>query len=90
MNGSQLTAKVTQHIQKKYNGYVVNVIQASKNGVADLIVCVRGKFYALEIKGDNDKPSALQVAHIGLVKKSGGRANFIYSIADVDNLVKGI
>lgn len=83
MNGAQLTAKVTKLITAR-GGYVVNVIQASRSGIPDLLVCLHGKFLALEIKGKGDRVSALQRVALAKIQEAGGHAIIV---RDIDELV---
>lgn len=89
MTESQLSKKATTYLQTKYNAYVVNVVQASKNGVSDLLCCIDGSFYAFELKAPTGRASKLQLAHGMLVEKSGGRFAIVKSLDDIDNLIAG-
>lgn len=53
----------------------VKVIQATENGVSDILLCVNGKFAALELKSEKGKPTALQLLFIQRVIQAGGSAN---------------
>ena len=48
---------------------VINV-----HGIPDLIICLNGKFIAIELKNEDGKPSALQLYNIKQIKQSGGHA----------------
>lgn len=88
MRGSILSRKVQEYILKNYkNSYVVNVIQANKAGTPDLLACIAGTFYALEIKGDGDKLSKLQDLTLDKIAKSGGISA---EIRDLDQLQRVI
>lgn len=43
-------------------------------GIPDIIICLKGKFVALELKTEIGKPSALQNYNIAKIKQSGGQA----------------
>lgn len=43
-------------------------------GIPDLIICLKGKFIAIELKNEIGKPTALQLHNIEQIKKSGGQA----------------
>lgn len=51
-------------------------------GVPDIIVCIKGRFVAIEVKKPGEKPKPHQVAFIEAINKKGGVA--FYS----DNLDK--
>ena len=50
----------------------------SKVGTPDILACVNGRFVAVEVKGENGKPSELQLYHIEQIKKAGGVAYILY------------
>ena len=57
----------------------------TKAGVPDLLVCVSGRFVALEVKGPNGKPSPLQIYHCEKIAESGGVALVVWP-EDFDQL----
>lgn len=66
-------AKIIKELKKR-GIYYIKVIQATKNGVPDLIICYKGKFYALEVKTDTGKTTSLQDYNIDQITQSGGTA----------------
>lgn len=90
MNGSKLTALAIKHIEKVYNGYVINTIATGKSGTADLIACIDGTFFAFEIKGKGDKPKPLQDCIFDRVMKAGGYGGYVYKLADIDFIVNNL
>lgn len=62
---------------------VVKVIQATENGVSDILLCAKGRFIALELKSAKGKPTALQVLFIHKVIRAGGHANVCKCWPDV-------
>lgn len=50
----------------------------SKSGIPDLLVSCKGEFLGLEIKGENGKPSELQLYNIKKIQESGGYARVLY------------
>ena len=69
----------------KYHGN-----QFSQVGVADLLVCYKGKFLAIEIKNETGKTSPLQDVNIELVKKAGGISFVARSVEDVRQVIDNI
>lgn len=59
----------------------------SQVGVADLLVCYKGKFLAIEIKNEIGKTSPLQDVNIELVKKAGGISFVARSVDDVRKII---
>lgn len=82
-----LKPKVIKCLEKEYGAFVINVTSASKSGTMDLVACIEGLFYGLEIKWADDKPSALQKQKINKCLDSGGRAYFIRSVAQLRNIL---
>ena len=55
--------------------------QFTKAGIPDLLCCIKGKFIAIEVKGQNGKPSELQLYNIKKIRESGGFAFVLYPSA---------
>ena len=49
-----------------------------RSGVPDIIGCIKGRFFALEIKAEKGHPSELQLYEIRKIKESGGYARVLY------------
>lgn len=88
MRESALQSKVIKYLQSE-GAYVVKVVAASKDGVADLLVCYRGLFLALECKapGKLNGVSPLQSYNINEVKKAGGISLAFDSLDTVKELI---
>ena len=54
----------------------------SRAGTPDITACIGGKFVAIEVKQPGGRVSALQAAHIELIKKAGGVAFVAYSLEE--------
>ncbi len=52
-------------------------------GIPDIIACHCGHFIGIEVKDGDNKPSALQEAHIRQIRKAGGIGFVAYSVEDV-------
>lgn len=50
----------------------------TKSGIADLLVCYKGYFIAIELKAKDGKPSALQIYNKKLVERAGGISIILY------------
>ena len=44
------------------------------SGAPDIVVCHKGKFYGLEVKSGENKPTALQMDNLDRIEKNGGYA----------------
>ncbi|MBR3624411.1 MAG: VRR-NUC domain-containing protein [Selenomonadaceae bacterium] len=52
-------------------------------GIPDIIACIGGKFYGLEVKTERGKPTGLQEATMKKIQAAGGIATVVRSVADV-------
>ena len=65
----------------------VRVDHVSEGGVADLIICYKGRYIAAELKAANGTPSASQLLFIQKVRKAGGTAALVRTVAELFELV---
>lgn len=49
-----------------------------KSGIPDILACVNGIMFAVEVKASNGRPSELQKLNISRINKSGGIGLFLY------------
>lgn len=82
-----LQPKVIKRLETKYSAYVINLNAASKSGHMDIIACIKGLFYGFEVKWKNDKPNDLQRDKINNCIDAGGKAYFIRSIEELDDIL---
>ena len=45
-----------------------------RSGVPDIVGCINGKFFAVECKAGNNKPTALQEREMNAIRAAGGVA----------------
>lgn len=57
---------------KNWGGYFM------KAGVADLTICYKGYYIALELKSEDGRPSKLQLYNKKLVERAGGISMILY------------
>ena len=57
------------------------------SGVPDFLVCLRGRFIAIECKAGGGKTTALQDKHLADIRGAGGLSLIVHE-ANVDNLRK--
>lgn len=60
-----------------------------RSGIPDIISCVNGYFFGIELKAEKGKPSELQKWNIEKIKESGGIAG-IYYPKDFERLKKEV
>ena len=88
MSEQQIQSSIIKYLEKEGH-YVVKVMAASKAGVPDLLVCIKGSFVAIEVKRPETRinTSALQDHNIYLIKSCGGIAIVACSVQDVKELL---
>ena len=88
--------KVVQYKIKSYleskGAYVVKVIQATKSGVPDLLVCYKGLFIGIEVKRPSTKNnvSKLQVHNLNLIRAAEGTAIVAWDVDMIKDLLEDL
>jgi len=54
--------------------WVTKIINANRRGVPDLLACVEGHFFAIEVKRPGMKATPIQKAQLARITKAGGTA----------------
>lgn len=57
-------------------------------GVPDIIGCIDGKFFALELKRDKGTPSMLQEYNVDKIKKAGGKVCIVKTVVESLEIIK--
>ena len=88
MRESAIQAKILKYLKDK--AYVIKTIATNKSGVSDIICCYKGKFIAFECKTFNARNNItdLQKHHIEQVIKNGGSAYVVWSLEQVQEIIK--
>lgn len=50
----------------------------TKEGIPDILACIKGKFYGIELKGCHGKPSLLQIVNLRKIRDAGGIGVLLY------------
>lgn len=50
----------------------------TKEGVPDVLACINGKFYGMELKGGGGKPTLLQLKKLKDIRNAGGVGVLLY------------
>ena len=50
----------------------------TKEGIPDVLACINGKFYGMELKGTGGKPSVLQLLNLKKIREAGGIGVLLY------------
>lgn len=51
-----------------------SISQKSISGTPDILMCINGKFVAMELKSEEGKASPLQERNLNVIRRSGGSA----------------
>jgi len=75
-----LKAKVKKFLEKLPNTWSVKTNERSVRGIPDYLLCVQGKFIALELKRDEVElmQGTLQCHTLERIARAGGYATFVY------------
>lgn len=85
---AKVKAKVKRILAELGAYYAMPVTGGYGNsGVPDFLVCLRGRFIAIECKANGGKTTALQDKHLADIRGAGGLSLIIHE-ANVDNLRK--
>ena len=66
---------------KYWSGGSISGKKFTRDGVPDILACVRGRFIAIEVKAQDGKPSALQIDTIEELRAAGAIAVVAYPSA---------
>lgn len=87
MKESDIQRKIIRYIDS-IGGYCLKVIQASKAGVPDVVACVDGRFFGIEVKMPKGRVSQLQEYNLKKINESGGVGVVARSVEDVKDAVE--
>lgn len=88
MTEQTIQAKIKKYLESQ-GAYVVKVVRANRAGVPDILVCLRGKFVALEVKTPKTKGnvSELQDFNLRKISEAGGFSYVVTSVEDVKKIL---
>ena len=75
---------------KKYAILAYKVEIANERGVPDLLLCVKGQYVGIEIKGHNDKTSAIQLAQGERIIAAGGSFHIVTSMDEFKSILTNL
>lgn len=63
----------------------------TKEGIPDVLACINGKFYGIELKGDGGQPTLLQLVKLRNIRKAGGIGILLYpeDLKSFENFING-
>ncbi len=89
MSETKLKQKVIKYIKKEYPGaWIYKTCDRFTVGIPDLILCIYGRFIAIELKVGNNKPTPMQIRNIKKILAAGGVADTAWSLDEVKDLLR--
>jgi hypothetical protein len=89
LSESQLKEKVMRYIKAKYpNAWLYKSADRWTSGIPDLILCIDGKFIAIELKVGNNKPTRIQQYVLKKIQEAGGQSGVCRSLNEVKTFLK--
>lgn len=90
LSEKQLKGKVVKAIKKEYpSAWIYKTADRWTSGIPDLILCIKGFFYAIELKIKNYTPRKLQEYVLNKIRSAGGRAGVCRSVEEVRKFLRG-
>lgn len=90
LSETKLKNKVIQFIKKEYpSAWIYKTADRWTSGIPDLILCIKGLFYAIELKVKNNTPRKLQEYVLNKIRSAGGYARVCRSVDEVRKFLKG-
>ena len=90
MTEQQIQKNIFNMLEKEYNAYVVKVIVASKSGVPDILCCIEGVFFGIEVKRPESKSnvSRLQEYNLQKIENSLGKSMVAWDVQMVVDFIE--
>jgi Holliday junction resolvase len=85
---SKIQSKILKELKKIPGIYAHKNITTNRKGIPDIIMCVDGRYVALEVKRPGGKPTELQKWNIEQIRQAGGTAEVVYGWGDVANILR--
>lgn len=83
-----LQTRVLQVLKKIPMIWVTKVSDRYITGVPDIIGCIAGRFFAIELKATKGKPSKLQLYNIKKIEEARGNVCIARTVAESLELIK--
>ena len=68
--------------------YARKIIIANRAGTHDILACCKGRFYSIEVKGENGTTSALQLRNRKEVIQAGGKSIITKTVKEAIKLIR--
>jgi len=87
MKEKTLQTKIIKYLES-CGAYVRKISIANRNGTPDILGCLNGKFFGIEVKGEGNRVTQLQDYNLKKIEAAGGSAIVARTMEDVFNLVR--
>ena len=89
LSETKLKNKVIQFIRRQYpDAWIYKAADRFTSGIPDLLLCKKGRFYAIELKVGSNKATPIQEFVMREICKAGGRVSVCRSVEDVKQFIK--
>lgn len=85
---AKLQDYVIKRLKKLPEIKVIKIADRFTKGISDLLLCVRGKFVAIELKVGSNKPTKLQLYFLEEIKNAGGIVGIAYTWGGVKDILR--
>jgi len=90
LSETRIKEKVLAFLKAEYpKAWVYKAADRWTSGIPDLLMCVDGRFVAIELKAGKNQPTKIQKYVIESICASGGRATVCRSVEEVKNFMNG-
>ena len=91
MNETQFKQRVIDTIRTEYpDAWFKKISDRFQSGIPDIIGCLNGRFFAIELKVPGGRVDRLQTYELERIRKAGGRAIVAYSLDQVRGFLKDL
>ncbi|MFA5161887.1 MAG: VRR-NUC domain-containing protein [Elusimicrobiales bacterium] len=90
LSETRLKQKVLAFLKAEYpRAWVYKAADRWTSGIPDILLCVDGRFMAIELKVGNNQPTRIQKYVLAKIRASGGMATVCRSVEEARNFMKG-
>jgi len=90
LSETTLKRKVLAFLKAEYpTVWIYKAADRWTSGIPDILLCVDGRFMAIELKVGSNQPTKIQKYVLAKIRASGGRATVCRSVEEAGNFMKG-
>lgn len=84
MTERQLKEKVIYMIRQEFpNVFFWKTSERFTSGIPDIVGCIEGRFFAIELKAARNKPSKIQDYTLKKIREAGGHGFLAYNLSQI-------